>query len=280
MDNIMPPRQSLATGFRNVDTSGDSDACSRCLDLITGIPFFYDAKRDSIRIVAESRARRVLDAGCGVGVDLAALAAELPPPGRIFGLDASGSLLARARERNAGTVDRGRLVKGDILHAPFRDGAFGACRIDRVLQHIPRPAEAIGELIRVLVPGGTFVAFDNDWDTFSISLDNRDTARRISTFWRDSFASGMIGRDIAHIMGDCDMADIHVEKRTLMLDELETATQLFDLFHLLDRMGLVGVLEPDEIPGIWEELRRRAQEGTFVSGYTAYLVSGTKGTRE
>ena len=47
-----PSRKSLATGFRNVDTSGDTDACNRCLDTIAAIPFFHEMKRDSIRIIA------------------------------------------------------------------------------------------------------------------------------------------------------------------------------------------------------------------------------------
>ncbi len=58
-------RQSLASGFRNVDSSGDAAAYRRCLDLIAGIPFFRDVKEESYRIIADTSPQTVLDAGCG-----------------------------------------------------------------------------------------------------------------------------------------------------------------------------------------------------------------------
>ncbi|HII99660.1 MAG TPA: methyltransferase domain-containing protein [Methanoregula sp.] len=271
-----PPRQFLATGFRDVDTSGDTDACHRCLDLIAGIPFFNQVKQDSIRIIADAAPERVLDAGCGAGIDLAALALTLPEPSTIIGLDASAALLGRAAVRMAACSDRCRLVKGDILHMPFRDGAFGACRIDRVLQHIHTPEKAIGELTRALAPGGILVAFDNDWDTFRISLDDRDLAELIRRSWCDSFASGRIGHDLPQIFRANGLSEVHAEPRTLVLDDLALAEPVFDLPHLLERMRLAGELAPDQVAMIKTEFVQRAREGRFSLSYTGYLVVGRK----
>jgi len=271
-----PSRQFLATGFRNVDTSGDTDACHRCLDLIAGVPFFNEVKRDSIRIIIDTKPERVLDAGCGAGIDLAALASALPGSVEITGLDASGSLLAKAAERTRTFSGRCRLVKGDILHTPFRDSAFGACRIDRVLQHIHEPELAIGELARILAPGGILVAFDNDWDTFAISLDDRNLAEVIRYSWRDSFASGRIGHDLPRIFRASGLADVHAEPRTLILDDLAVAEPVFDLPHLLGRMQEGGGLTPDQVSGIRNEFAQRAREGRFSLTYTGFLVWGRK----
>lgn len=272
----MGERQSLATGFRNVDTSGDTDACHRCLDLIAGIPFFRAIKDDSFRMIAETRPGRVLDAGCGTGADLSALAPYLPARCEMVGLDASESLLARAAGRTAGIADRCSLVRGDLLSIPFHDRTFSACRIDRVLQHIRRPEAAIGELVRVLAPGGTLVAFDNDWETLSISLDDPGIARRIRGAWRDSFASGRVGRDLPAIFRACGLTDIREEPRMLVLDDLPAAEQVFDLHDLLARMVAGGSLTPREAGDVHRELGRRSREGTFSSGYTGFLVQGTK----
>lgn len=271
-----PPRQFLATGFRNVDTSGDTDACHRCLDLIAKVPFFNEVKRDSIRIMADATPERVLDAGCGAGVDLPRLASALPTTKDIVGFDASGSLLAKAAGRTVAFSDRCRLVKGNILHTPFRDSAFGACRIDRVLQHIHEPEMAIGELARILAPGGILIAFDNDWDTFAISLDDEELAERIRHSWRDSFASGRIGHDLPQIFRDCGLAEVKAEPRTLILDDLAVADPVFDLPHLLGRMQAAGELSPEEVAMIKTEFGKRAREGRFRLTYTGYLVWGKK----
>ena len=271
-----PSRQSLATGFRNVDASGDTDACHRCLDLIAGIPFFREIKEESFRIIADTRPSKVLDAGCGVGTDLVSLASRLPEGCGIVGVDASESLLARAAERTKGICGPCSLVQGDLTKIPFRDDAFDACRIDRVLQHLREPEAAIRELARVLKPGGVLVAFDNDWETFSISLGDQEIASRIRRAWRESFASGRMGRDLSLMFEACGITAVRSEPRGLVLTDLATAKQVFDLPDLLERMVRAGDLEPGETAVIWEELIRTARKGRFSAGYTGYLVRGTK----
>jgi SAM-dependent methyltransferase len=278
MNKSTRQRKSLAMGFRDVDTSGDTDVCQRCLDTIAGIPFFRNVKHDSIHIIANATTNptHVLDAGCGTGSDLLALASALPQQSHVVGLDMSMSLLSRASERTAGIGGRGSLVRGDLLQSPFRNRTFDACRIDRVLQHLHEPECAVRELARILKPGGTLVAFDNDWDTFSISLDNREIAARIGRFWRDSFASGRIGMELARIFRDCGIIEIHNEPRTLVLTDLPLAEQVFDIPHLLNRMIQAGALEPVDATAVRDELGRKAREGTFTSGYTGYLIWGKK----
>ena len=273
-DTTIQHRQSLATGFRDVDSSGDPNACNRCLDLITGIPFFHEIKQVSFRILADTDPLRVWDAGCGAGRELVALASCLPVNCQIMGLDASESLLARAAERTAGVRDRCSLVRGDIKNIPCRDRVFDACRIDRVLQHLHEPEQGIFELTRILKPGGTLIAFDNDWDTFSISLDDKVLAARLARFWRDSFASGRIGRELHRIFTECGIVDIHAVPRTLVLTDFSIAEQVFDLSVLIDRTELAGALTPNETGAVREEFCRRAHEGTFSSGYTGFLAWG------
>lgn len=274
-----PPqsRPSLATAFRNVDESGDTGACTRCLDLIAGIPFFSRVKEDSCRIIADARPGRVLDAGCGTGTDLVMLTNLLPYGCEILGIDASGVLLARARERTASPDYRcTTLVKGDLRNLPFRRGTIDACRIDRVLQHIGSPVHAVRELARVLAPGGILVAFDNDWETFWIHLDDPGLAGRICRFWRDSFAAGRVGRDLGEIVMQCGVTGISTEPRTLVLTDLQAAEQVFDLPHLLDRMVQSGELTLPEAAAVRADLSRRAASGTFSAGYTGYLVQGMR----
>jgi len=99
--------------------------------------------------------RRVLDAACGTGV-VSVTAARLGA--QVTGLDLTPELLERAREnaRIAGVeID---WHEGDVEKLPFGDATF-----DFVLSefgHIfaPRPEVAIGEMLRVLKPGG-MIAF-------------------------------------------------------------------------------------------------------------------------
>jgi SAM-dependent methyltransferase len=247
-----------------------------CLDLISGIPYFRDIKEQMLRFIVERSPKRILDAGCGPGTDLVSLAPRLPGSCHIVGLDASRAFLRMAAERTFAFRDRCFLVQGDVLDIPLVDSIFEACRIDRVLQHIREPSRTVTELFRVLVPGGILVAFDNDWDTFVIGLDNDDLARRLLQFWRDSFASGRIGRDLPLLLCQCGLLNVHSEPRTLVLTDLTIASQVFNIPVLIERTRSAGVLTPDETAAVWQELLQRSEEGTFFSRYTGYLVQGTK----
>ena len=57
---------------------------------------------------------RVLDVGCGTGLDLPLLVPEVGPAGRVVGVDASGAMLSRARARTRRAGWRNvELVTGD-----------------------------------------------------------------------------------------------------------------------------------------------------------------------
>ncbi len=99
--------------------------------------------------------QRVLDVACGTGV-VSVTAARLGA--RVTGLDLTPELLELAREngRIAGVEIDWR--EGDVEKLPFGDAAFDVVLSQYGHIFAPRPEIAIGEMLRVLKPGGT-IAF-------------------------------------------------------------------------------------------------------------------------
>ncbi len=98
---------------------------------------------------------RVLDAGCGTGV--VAITAALRGA-RVTALDLTPQLLERARENAHLAALEIDFHEGDIEQLPFPGAAFDFVLSQFAHIFAPRPAVALGELLRVLKPGGT-IAF-------------------------------------------------------------------------------------------------------------------------
>jgi SAM-dependent methyltransferase len=104
-----------------------------------------DAVLDGLDLPARARAR-ILDAGCGSGRNMVALARR----GTVTGVELAPASLQIARERGVGDVLPGSLAEP----LPFGDGAFDLAVALDVLEHVDDDAAALRELARVLAPGG------------------------------------------------------------------------------------------------------------------------------
>jgi SAM-dependent methyltransferase len=125
---------------------------------------FYDASR---AIAPEAMARtiellqrqlggrgRVLEVGVGTGL----LALPLADAGvEIAGLDLSGPMLAKLVEKAGGSPPF-PLALADATRMPFPDGAFAAAYLRWVLHLIPDWRALVAEIVRVVRPGGVFLA--------------------------------------------------------------------------------------------------------------------------
>jgi SAM-dependent methyltransferase len=101
-----------------------------------------------------SRGDRALDVGCGPGNYTRDLASA-SESGPVVGIDASEAMVAAAAKR--GGAANLTYFRADAAALPFRDGAFDAACSVGVIHMVEEPEAAIGEMTRVLAPGGRLV---------------------------------------------------------------------------------------------------------------------------
>lgn len=89
---------------------------------------------------------RVLDAGCGNGIETGPYAGRLS----VLGLDYQREYVASCARRYPDAT----YAIANLSQLPVADGCFDLIVMNQVIEHLKNPLEVIGELARVLAAGG------------------------------------------------------------------------------------------------------------------------------
>jgi len=97
----------------------------------------------------------VLDVGAGAGMDLLLAARRVGPGGRAIGVDMTDEMIEACEEAAAEAgLDNVEMRKGDIHALPADDASVDVVISNGVLNLAVDKAKALGEMFRVLRPGG------------------------------------------------------------------------------------------------------------------------------
>jgi len=127
----------------------------------------YDPKRrDVYNFIDETKVRHLrpllppagsaLEVGAGSGRLLIRLGQERPF--RLVAVDYAPYAVRAVRENLRRSAQPGDALFGDALALPFADASFDVVLSGGLLEHFREPGPVIGEMIRVLRPGGLFYA--------------------------------------------------------------------------------------------------------------------------
>ena len=134
------------------EASGDEEHFPSTID-----PRIYHVKL-LIEHLGDLSGRRALDVGCGKG-RFARIFQERYPQAEMWGLDISEEML---RHVPAGI----HTLAGSMTALPFEDGWFDAAYATESLEHAVEIDVAVGEICRVVKPGGHIAIIDKNAEHF------------------------------------------------------------------------------------------------------------------
>jgi len=100
----------------------------------------------------------VLELGCGDGALWRRNADRIPHGWRVTLTDISPGMVEEARRGMGPEAGRFKFLTADAEEIPFHDGQFDLVLANNMLYHVPDIPKAIGEIRRVLKPGGLLYA--------------------------------------------------------------------------------------------------------------------------
>lgn len=175
LGRMHPPRSAGLRGIENPDTAF-------AYDRISNWPQFSILRRMVVaRLVRCKPAGTLADIGCGPG-HLGILIAEQFADLRVIGIDTAGEMVKAGTSKASSLGLEGRLEfrQGDVERLPLPDSSLDLAVSTLSLHHWSNPSGGLGEIYRVLSPGGRLLLFDL----------RRDSRRIFS--WLLRFAQAMV----------------------------------------------------------------------------------------
>jgi phosphatidylethanolamine/phosphatidyl-N-methylethanolamine N-methyltransferase len=196
-------RALSATAVENDFVEGVYDKLAKVYDLFFG-PTLHPGRLKAIQRMNIQANERVLEVGVGTGINLSLY----PRDCAITGIDFSGSMLEKARERLARKeLQNIRLLQMDAADLKFADNAFDIVYAPYLISVVPDPLQVAREMRRVCRRGGRII-FLNHFLSSNPLLSR--TERLISPFTiHIGFKSDL---DMLAFFAQADLQPVSIEK--------------------------------------------------------------------
>ncbi len=217
--------------------------------------------------------QRVLEVGCGLGVDAVAMAARGPA---VVGTDASEAMVQRAwsslaQQHNDTSVHVSfRQVREQDLLGALGEGSFDSVYSQRVLEHVFNMRDTIGRLARVVRPGGRVVVAEPDWGSYVIDHPNREMTRTLQRIFQRQVPHPWAGRKLRRLFREAGLTKLALRAVPVVFTDPARS----GLLGAIENFAQQGVLEAADVAAYTDVISALRGESAFTSGMTMWVVRG------
>ncbi|MEU5465258.1 methyltransferase domain-containing protein [Streptomyces althioticus] len=225
-------------------------------------------KRQLLDLLDVREGHTALDAGCGPGADLPALAERVGGTGTVIGVDRDPAMLGRARERTRHSP-RVEIREGDVHDLPVGPGTVDRAKTDRVLMHVEDPATALAQLHRVTRPGGRVGLAEPDWDTLIVDAEDLETSRAFTRYTTtEAVRHATVGRSLPRLAERAGFGVEAVLATTPVFRDVEEADHTLGLGRNMEAAVAAGYVDRERGRRWFAGL----SQGAFFASFTLVTV--------
>jgi arsenite methyltransferase len=247
---------------------------SRQIEAIYATPDVAAQRAKILAALQPAHGDKVADIGCGPGYLVAEIAEAVGPAGRVHGLDLGPAMVAIAERRCAGHANC-RIEAGDARTLPFPNDAFDGLTSIQVLEHVDDVVAAIGEMFRVLRPGGRAVVMATDWDSLVMETADRGRLVRVVRQWEARSAHAHLPSCLAPLLREAGFAVDEVAPLPLLSAEWDTATYAVRILAMIHNLARKRG-DPAEADAFYEEQQQLGAAGRFFFCLNRFLFVARK----
>jgi SAM-dependent methyltransferase len=214
---------------------------------------------------------RVLEVGCGFGLETLRLARLVAPGGMVAGCDLSSDFLAEARRRASAAKLDITFERARVEALPYPDQSFEIVWSERLLIYFPDVARAAAEMRRVLSTGGRVACIEPDISTSTLNVADRSLVRRVMGNEADTnVAHGWLPGQLGGILKSAGFSDIRLATRVVVFSP-ELAAGYFT--QCGRSAAAKGVISDSELQDWTSEIETLASEEALFASVGYFLFT-------
>jgi SAM-dependent methyltransferase len=266
-----------------VDASATPGRYAGCLRGYDADPAVRAHKSGCLNLLSIEPGALIVEVGSGLGQDARAMAERAGPTGLVVAVERSRTLIGAARSAPSDAAPPVVYVQGDALALPLPDRRADGCWVERTLQHVADPVQALRELIRVARPGARIVATEPDWDTLMLETgaagsaadaDEAVVSHAIAAHVRDGIRNPRIGAQLQALFAELGAPPIEMLRLEIVVTAPAVAEALLSMTRCANELLAAGEISADQAAGWNRALHEAGATRRFSLSVSCYSVVG------
>jgi arsenite methyltransferase len=249
---------------------------SRSLEAVYLTPDVVAQRAATLAALKLAPGERVLDVGCGPGLLVAEMAEAVGETGHVTGLDVSEPMLAVARRRCEPLAGRVTLARGDAQALPVSDASLDVAVSTQVIEYVPDVAAALGELYRVLRPGGRVLLLDTDWGSVVWHASEPERMRRVLAAWTQRFADPHLPRTLAPRLRAAGFEVTGCDVLVVLNTEYDLNTYSVSNGRIVAGFAAEQGVPREIVEAWWADLERLGERGEYFFSLNRYVFMAVR----
>ena len=219
---------------------------------------------------------KAADIGCGPGLLTRPMALAVGEHGRVVAVDKDPEALEKAA---ASCADQGHIAwkNGSAENLPMADDSMDALACTQVLLYVKDLPRALGEMRRVLKPGGRLAVVETDWRGVVFNSAHDAITRRVMAAWDASVASPNLPTHLSPLLAEQGFAAVRVEAIPILNTSYSLnnfSSDSMEAFAILARDA--GAINEEEAATWIADFKRLGDEGAYFFCVNRFLFSAVR----
>lgn len=238
--------------------------------------FLRELKEYSYSAFKSITSGKIIDLGCGTGMDVIGLAKSLGNDVKVLGIDHDQVMLDKGKESAKDMSNVGFLLS-EANKIPFGDGSIAGIRAERLIQHLKDPGLVFTEIYRALQPGAPLVVVETDWPSLIFYNGYGEIEKKINHYLSTvKINNGRAARNLTSYLENYSFGNIQTEVFPFVLKSLADANTYLWTSTILQEMKQKGELSEEEYNLFVSSLERADANRYFACAINLVVVSATK----